>query len=256
MPVTISGNFLHLNNHTNDDGTAGDQRGASVGSSSGHILEMIDKGNEEPIPFRQSGGVPTPRSKAASVSLRSGGKLELKLCDGSSQTETADQYAYLYVPQVSNPNRPAHMLRMQARAEGPGQVLMQVGGDYICNTYDTHETIVGVETNPSNKITKVTKNDIHSTEGSHIHTAKEHRLISDQPIQLLAGTDKKVTDHLTGKTTQVPNVFPVVVWDPARGLVISDRLYGTASQTANQVSASEVLPFTAGQTDTNEDVVV
>ncbi len=252
---TLTGCYIHVNNHTNTDGTAGSKRGISIGSSSEHILEMVDDGNEQDIPLRKAGGVPINRSKAAYVNLRSGGGLQLMLNDGLSQTETADQFAYLYVPQNSNPERPGHMLRMQARANGPGQVSLTVGGNYICQTYDKHETVVGSNAMPSDKITKVHKNDIHSTNGSHIHTAKEHRLISLDPIQLLAGDDKSVINETTGEISQVPNPLFVVMWNPNRGLVASDRVLGTASSDARQIGIEDLMPMTAGLSNNQDDYI-
>jgi hypothetical protein len=173
--------------------------------------------------------------------------------DGTSQTETADQFAYLYVPQDTNPDRPGHMLRFQARADGPGQVLLEVGGDYICRTYDKHETVVGSDDSPADKSETVSGDNVIQTTGTYVNMAQNHRLIADDIIQLLAGQDKQITDTDTGETSQSANPMCIVMWDPQRGLVASDRVFGTASPDAMQVTYAQVGPFTDNTADATDD---
>lgn len=244
---SAAGNKIELNDHTvGSEGCAGcppnksgEKRGILLQSTSNGIIQMCDEENEQCAPCRKEGGIPRAKAKKAFIKIRTGYGLEILMKDEASQESTDNQFIQVFCPQKDNKERGPHIVRLQEKASGPGQIFVRAGGDYICSTYDSHFTIVGdKEKNPSNKLTMVSKNTIIQTEEFYINTADVHALIADQVILLMAGKD--CTPIEPGPC--VPCVFPVLCLTP-KGIAISDRVFASASPQADCASIFQLQPF-------------
>lgn len=244
--ITPTGNFIELNDHTTGECTAGEKRGVRIGSSALHGLIMADEGNEQCSPKRkggkfpdfEDGGIPVAKATKGFVKLFSGYGIEVELNDSTDQSKTVEQYFRIFSPQKDNKDRGPHELRMQEKASGPGQVMLRCGGDFFCATYDSHVTVVGdVEKNPSDKITYVSDTNIEITKNFYLNTAKNHALLADEKVFLLAGTDSKGSSGDCG-----PSIYPVLCLSD-RGITISDRVFVSASANAECANIFQLTPF-------------
>lgn len=238
--LTASGIKLELNDHTVNDEIAGEKRGVTIQTTSNHTFEMLDEENEQASPPRKEGGTPVAKAKKGVVRMRTGYGLEFTMADESSQEETDEQNIQIFCPQKDNSERGPHIMRFQEKKDGPGQVFLKVGGDYICYTHDNHMTIVGdVENNPSDKITSVSGNTVIQSKEAYYNQADIHVLESEQAILLMAGKECKPIDPEDGCQ---PCVWPVLCLSP-KGITISDRVFVSASPDAGCASVFHLLPF-------------
>lgn len=255
------GNKIELNDHTKEKSPciAGDRRGVFLQSTSNHSIFLCDEENETDCPVRKDGGVPIAKAKRAFVRLRSGYGLEIALNDfeggngnPGSQEETINQNIQIFCPQKDNEERGPHIMRFQEKPDGPGQVFIRTGGDYICSTYDGHITVVGefedeeegTLGNPSDKLVAVSKDYLEFTKERYINIAKSHIFLADERIFLLAGKDCPPREGIECG----PCVGPVVVMTP-RGLALSDRVFATASLEAQCASIFQLKPFISCKPD-------
>lgn len=205
---TACGNKIALNDHTVEGGLAGELRGVYINNTSGASLEMCDNGNQQTSPERKGGGRPVPFSRKAYVKLRSGYGLQLLFNDAQSQLKTDQQYIQLTAPQTDNLQRGPHMLHMQERATGPGQVFLRAGGDFVVHSYDHMVEVVGNDDNPSNKLEFVSNMKIVSVKDVYYNKAKSHIFWADNHIFLAVGKDGATGEGNAGNKTCM---FPVVV---------------------------------------------
>jgi hypothetical protein len=206
---------------------------------------MIDETNPQCSPCRRSGGVPIPKAKRAYIQLRTGYGLLIGMYDfegpegaDGSQEETINQNIRIFAPQKDNDRGP-HLIRLQEAPSGPGEVDIIVGGNYFCNTYDHHVTNVGKEENPSNRITNVSNNTLVNTEKDYINVARRHAFIADDFIYLLAGKD---CPDKEGNEDEAPCIWPVLCMTN-KGVVMSDRVFCSASEDSENVSVFHLSPF-------------
>lgn len=191
--VTIGsacGNMINLNDHTALCCAAGEMRGIHIRSTANHSLDMVDDGNQQCSPERDGCGKPGAYSKKAFVRLRSGYGLQLLMNDAQNQQKTDQQYIQLMAPQTDNLQRGPHMLHMQERPTGAGQIFLRAGGDYVVYSYDDMVEVVGdYNENPSNKLEFVSNMKIVSVKDVYYNRAKTHCFWADDYIFLLAGND-------------------------------------------------------------------
>lgn len=252
--ISALGNRIELNDHTKqkEQCIAGKKRGITLQSTSNHTIQMIDEDNEVSCPVRKDGGIVAAKAKRAFVRIRSGYGLQISLNDfqggdnGSpgSQEETINQNIQIFCPQKDNTIRGPHIMRFQEKATGPGQIFLKAGGDYICMSYDKHTTIVGqFDDNPSDKLVLVSGDYLEYTKEKYINIADVHYFLANKIIALLAGRDNVPTDAEPGDNC-VPIVGPVLIATP-KGIVMSDRLYSSASGDAPCASIFQLKPFCA-----------
>lgn len=259
--ISACGNYLCLCDDTNSSNIATENRGWWAGSTSGHVIQMCDDENEQSSPAREEIDKPKdeandtvdlvwpnftrpiPNAKKAFIKIRTGYGLEIMMGDAWSQQNTIEQFIQIYSPQIDNTERGPHIMRFQEAPSGPGQVLLRVGGNYICATYDNHYTFVGVENNPGDKFTNVTGVTYIKTKEEYINVAQLHEFISDTLILLLAGKD---CPQATG-TDKGPCPLPILVYEPQEDgpgrILISDRVYASASPDAQIASIFAMYPF-------------
>lgn len=238
--ATATGNSICMNDHSkprnNDpddhDCFAGENRGIFITSTSKHALEMSDNGNVQCSNERAGCSKPGAYANRAFVRLRSGYGVGITLADNYDQTKTDQQYLQLLSPQKDNLTRGPHMMHMQERAQGPGQIFLRAGGDYIVQTYDEMVEVVGDEKdNPSDKMEFISKRKILSVKDTYYNKAKTHVFWADDYIFLLAGKDCEDDDG-NGE----PCAFPVCVAtqpipeyiSAATGIKASERIFATA----------------------------
>ena len=258
---TATGNLIEMNDHTTGKkdcpgcppNLAGEKRGIALVSTSNHHIMMIDEGNEQCSPCRTNNGEVgwsaggsdnTPKAKKGFVRVRSGYGLEIIMRDDFSQEHTQQQYIRIFCPQKDNHERGPHFMLFQEAPSGPGLVFLRVGGDYICTTYDNHYTIVGdKDKNPSNKLVYVSKDYYEITIQDYLNVAKDHFFLADDYIFLLAG--KKLPPQCSSDSGDCePCPCPVICMNEMGNLVISDRVYVSASPDAQCASIEQLLPFT------------
>lgn len=204
--VTACGNSVCLNDQTLPGGIAGPLRGVKVTSSSGASLEMCDKGNKQSSDERVGCAVPGSYANEAFVRLRSGYGIAITMCDYYDQTKTSQQYFQIMSPQKDNLTRGPHMLHMQEKADGAGQIFLRAGGDYITYTYDKMVEVVGEETdNPSDKMEFISRHKLVSVKNLYYNKAGRHLLWADDYIILAAGKDCDVNGNPN------PCVYPVCI---------------------------------------------
>ncbi len=204
--VDATGNHICLNSQTLPGCIAGPLRGVHIGSSAGHGLDMIDEGNKQCSPEREGCAKPGAYATKALVRLKTGYGIAATFYDGD-QTKTDQQYLQLLSPQKDNLVRGPHLLHMQETANGPGQVFVRAGGDYVVYSYDKFVEVVGDEKdNPSDKMEFVSRHKLVSVKEVYYNRAGTQVFQSDDYIFLLAGKDCQDED---GKAQ--PCVYPVVV---------------------------------------------
>ena len=215
--ITIAsacGNMISLNDHTVNCCTAGKNRGIHIRSTADHSLDFVDDGNQQSSPVRDGCAKPGAYSKKAFVRLRSGYGLQLLMSDAQDQQKTDQQYIQLQAPQKDNLQRGPHMLHMQERPTGAGQIFLRAGGDYIVYSYDSMVEVVGdYNENPSNKLEFVSNMKVVSVKDVYYNKAKTHCFWADDYIFLLAGKDCAETGDAgdASPNTQGTCVYPVVV---------------------------------------------
>ena len=249
--ITGAGNYIKLNDHTIGYCTAGEDRGIRIGSTSLHELIMADEGNEQCSPTRKEGGVPIAKANKAFVKLKSGYGIEVELNDSSDQSKTVSQFFRIHCPQKDNKTRGPHQLVMIETKEGPGQVVLRAGGDYVCSTYDNHMTIIGdKEKNPANKYVFTSDNSFAITENDYINVADMHLFLAKEKAFILAGEHDQNPDaeamqeigyDLTSEKC-TPTIWPVLCLTD-RGITISDRVFVSASKDAGCASIFHLTPF-------------
>ena len=238
--LVMAGNMIELNDHEKTIGIAGFRRGIAMRTTSKHLFLMMDEDNEQKLKPREEDNEPVNKAKKAFIKLKSGYGLEFKMEDENSQENTVSQRIQIFCPQKDNKDRGPHIMRLQERPSGPGQILLRAGGDYITMTYDDHIEIVGdKEKNPSNKITIVSKNKIVSTDKTYINLADVHVFVAKKQILLLAGQD---CPPPPGGTEQSPCPAQVVVYQNGK-LKISDRVIASCSYNAPCASIFMLSPI-------------
>lgn len=211
--LTASGNQVFLCDHSKPCCTAGELRGVHIRSTSGATFDMVDDTNKQCSPERAGCGKPATNARKAFVRLRSGYGLSITMSDAESQTDTDQQFLQIMAPQKSNKARGPHMLHMQERATGPGQVLLRAGGDYIVYSHDHMVEVVGDEQFPSNKLEFVSRQKIVNVKDVYYNKAKSHVFWADDHLFLLAGQDCETLGGLASSPERTPGpcVYPVVV---------------------------------------------
>jgi hypothetical protein len=208
--LTATGNRLEMNDDTNPGGKAGPSRGIYMESTSGHVIEMKDELNDQKSPMRMGGGTPVSKAKKAFIKIRSGYGLEMRFQDDDDQQETKQQYIQILAPQKDNKKRGAHIMRFTEKRDGPGQVLLRAGGDYIIQTFDGMQVQVGdPDKNPSDKVLTVSQNYTINVEEFYFNKAKTHLFSADDYIILAAGADCPVNTGTDPE--QSPCLSPVLV---------------------------------------------
>ena len=258
---TASGNLFELNDHTTGKkdcagcppNLAGDKRGAVIVTTSNHHFMMIDEGNEQCSPCRRDNGdvkwnvdgsYNQAKATKAFVRIRSGYGLEFTMRDDFSQEKTQSQFIRIFCPQKDNTVRGPHSMIFQEVPSGPGEVFLRVGGNYICSTYDSHYTIVGEKKNPSDKIVFVSNDYVNVVEKDYYNFAKDHLFLADDYILLIAGAKLPPMCNDMDSDECVPCPCPVVCMNSAGNLVISDRVFVSASPQARCANIDQMLPFT------------
>lgn len=249
---TANGNFFEMNDHTVGQkdcpgclpNIAGEKRGFTMRSTSNHTFEMIDHTNEQCGPCRTEGGTPKPKAKKAFVKIRTGYGLEILMKDENSQEKTKRQHIQIFCPHYDNKVRGPHIHRYQEAPEGPGLVLLRVGGNYVVLTYDNHMTVVGdFEENPSNLIELVSKINFVYTKDVYINVSDQmHLFYNPNVILLLAGEE---CTEKCGCGGDLPCIGPVLVYDACAGVVrLSSKVIGSWS---HNDSCCTLVPFLLGK---------
>ncbi len=192
------------------DCTAGTERGIHMKSTSKHTFEMVDDGNMQCSMPRMGCAQADNMAKNAFIRLRSGYGLEIRMSDDFSQQKTQQQYIEILSPQKDNITRGPHILHMQEVPDGPGQVFLRSGGDYINMCYDSSFEVVGdVDNNPSDKIEYVTRSKIMYTKETYFNKCGIHCVFADEYVLLLARNACQGSG--TSGTGCGPCMYPVVV---------------------------------------------
>lgn len=244
---SATGNKIELNDHTESQpncvgcppNIAGKNRGILLQSTSNHVIQMSDEGNEQCGPCRVEGGAPQAKAKKAFVRIRTGYGLEMSFNDDSSQEETQQQSIQIFAPQKDNKPKGPHIHRYQEARSGPGLVFLRVGGNYVCYTTDNHYTVVGEEDNPSNLIEYVTNVNLVYSKAEYVNVSDAlHLFLNKRVILLLAGQDCPIPDS----SQKGPCPAPVLVYQGGC-IKISDRIIGSCSQDAPLASIFMMHPF-------------
>lgn len=255
--LSATGNKIELNDHTVSQpncvgcppNIAGSQRGIHLQSTSNHTIDMCDESNEQCSPCRTEGGTPIPKAKKAFVRIRTGYGLEMAFNDDNSQENTENQNIQIFSPQRDNIERGPHIMRFQEIPTGPGTVFLRVGGNYYCDTYDNHITIVGSEDNPSDLEEIVTRDNFIYTQQQYINICDtSHLFYAKDSIYLLAGKDAGPKDDPLncngGCGGESPNFGSVLVYDYCTGCIrLSDRVFASTSGRAPPASIFMMSPF-------------
>ena len=150
---------------------------------------MCDEGNKHCSGERTGCTQTGPYAKKAFIRLRTGYGIAYTAYDGD-QTKTDCQYLQLMSPQKDNLIRGPHVLHMQERAHGPGQVFLRAGGDYIITLMIRWLRLSGVEKdNPSDKMEFVSKNKLVSVKDVYYNKCGTAVFWADDYVFLLAGQD-------------------------------------------------------------------
>ena len=166
----------------------------------------------------------------------------MELNDSSDQSKTVAQFFRIHSPQKDNQIRGPHQFVMIETPEGPGQVVIRAGGDYICTTYDNHITIIGDKlNNPSDRISFTSNNSLEKTENNYFNSAKNHFFMAKEKALILAGTDATPADGSEDQNC-VPTIYPVLCLTE-KGITISDRVFVSASPDSGCASLFHLTPF-------------
>lgn len=232
---TASGNQIFLSDHSLPDCIAGESRGIHIKSTSEHTFDMVDNGNRQCSGEREGCSKTGSWANQAFIRLRSGYGLSLIMNDANSQKTTDQQYIQLQAPQTDNKERGPHMIHMQEKATGPGQVFIRAGGDYIVYSYDDMVEVIGDEKdNPSNKMEFVSNKKVVSVKDIYYNKAKTHLFWADDYIFLMAGKDcpdeSTCVYPVVVATTQIPEYITAMT-----GLKASERVFASALQQADDL---------------------
>jgi len=206
--VTACGNKICLNDHTKPGCIAGELRGIHIESTSKHQIDLCDNTNKQCSDIRRGCEKGGPYAKKAFVRIRSGYGLTMTFADADDQIKTDQQYIQIMSPQRDNLIRGPHVFHMQEKADGPGQVFLRAGGDYIVYSYDQFVEVVGEEKdNPSDKMEFISRNKLVSVRNVYYNKSGTHVFWADDYIFLLAGRD--IGNGPVGKGD--PVIYPVCV---------------------------------------------
>jgi hypothetical protein len=252
---TATGNRIELNDHTAFDAGckpcppnyAGEKRGITIESTSKHKLVMNDSKNLQCSPCRKEGGIPENNATAASLELKSGYGMSLKMSDDFHQKKTQSQWMQLTHQQKAadgdaddsaNRERGPHFLRFQGRPQGePGIIFLRAGGHSVRQTYDMDIVLVGdPEKNPSDKFTYVSKKHIRATEDvDYRYSGQLHIFFAEKYILLMAGRDNPPAE---GKKCCSPGLYPVVIGRCAKSCPFTGWAHFTEKSLSERVFAS------------------
>ena len=209
---TATGNFFEMNDHTISGDSAGEKRGIRLGSTSQHLLEMVDNTNNQKSPDRKEGGEPANNAKQAYVRLKTGYGMHLLMRDDNDQKTTQTQFLELMTPHITNSIKGPNILRMQEAPSGePGIVFLRAGGVMYGHSTDEWVEQVGTDEEPATKLTKVTENELRVTKGLYVHLSDIEFHHAENHIILAAGRDAPDAD---GNPNKNPTLHPVVVGRP------------------------------------------
>lgn len=207
--VTASGNQICLNDETLPGCVAGPMRGIHMKSTANHTFDMVDDTNKQCSPDRSGCAKGGPYSKKGFIRLRTGYGITIAMCDYHDQTKTDQQYFQIMSPQKDNLIRGPHVFHMQERPQGPGQVFLRAGGDYIVYSYDKFVEVVGEEKdNPADKMEFISRHKLVSVKDVYYNRCGTAVFWADDYIFLLAGKDCEPQSPI-GQGQ--PCVYPVVV---------------------------------------------
>jgi hypothetical protein len=234
--VTACGNQICMNDHTKPCCVAGEMRGVHIRSTANHSLDFVDDSNQQCSAERDGCTKTGAYSKKAFIRMRSGYGITLLMNDANNQMKTDQQYFQVMCPQTDNLQRGPHILHMQERPTGAGQIFLRAGGDYIVYSYDNMVEVVGDEKdNPSNKMEFVSNMKLVSVKDVYYNRAKTHCFWADDYIFLLAGKD--CAKNPDDPASQGTCVYPVVVSHQPIPEYIS---YMTGMKASEHVFASAV----------------
>ena len=261
--LSANGNKIELNDHTQSEADcqscppniAGERRGILLQSTSNHIIQMSDEGNEQCGSCRVGGGEPAAKAKKAFVKIRTGYGLEMSFNDESKQDQAENQNIVIYCPNKKNAKGP-HIMRFQeAPPDSPGLVLLRVAGNYMCVTTDDHTTVVGNEKEPHSVIEYVTKYNLVYTKNAYINVSeRDHLFLAKDRILLMAGADcprfktleeaKKFAEENKDKSIPLdgPCLAPICVLKDG-AIMASDRVFASCSPDATVLSIFQLKPF-------------
>jgi hypothetical protein len=210
--VTACGNSICMNDETLAGCIAGPSRGIHIRSTANHTLDFCDNTNQQCSDPRVGCAKTGAYAKKAFIKLRSGYGLSLIMADNNDQQKTDQQYIQLMSPQKDNLTRGPHVLQMQEIADGPGQVFLRSGGDYIVYSYDQFVEVVGEEKdNPSDKLEFISNNKIVSVSNVYYNRCKTCVFWADDYIFLLAGRDIPPDENNVEVGNGQPTIYPVCV---------------------------------------------
>lgn len=246
---SATGNSIELNDHTESQpnckacppNIAGKSRGIQLKSTSNHVIQMCDEGNEQCGPCRVGGGTPVPKAKKAFVKIRSGYGLEMSFNDDSNQQTAENQSIQIFSPMTGNAQGP-HIMRFQeAPADLPGFVFLRVAGNYLCTTNINHITIVGNEDYKGSMVEYVTNLKLVYTKDAYINiTETSHLFLAKDKIILGAGEDCPPPEGVEQEPG--PCILPVLVLKNG-AIAASDRVFASASPAASVLSIFQLKPF-------------
>jgi hypothetical protein len=254
---SASGNRIELNDHTESKpkcsecppNTGGERRGIILQSTSNHIIQMSDEGNEQCGPCRVEGGVPVAKAKKAFVKIRTGYGLEMSFNDDNNQGDTSDtQNIKIFTPNKKNTKGPNLMIFQDAPGNSSGLVFLRVAGNYVCITVDNHLTVVGdEEKEPASSIQYVTKYNLVYTKDAYINvTERSHLFIAKDKILLLAGRDcpppEGTPEEKLKQAEKSACLAPICVLKDG-AIRASDRVFASCSPDASVLSIFQLKPF-------------
>lgn len=242
---TASGIKLSLNDHTTGSkpggcppNLAGDKRGFHIETTAQNTFDMVDAGNKQCSPARKEGGESINKATGAYIQLRTGYGIRIKMSDTGSQENTANQSFEIISPQKDNTKAGPHMLVMQeSTSQDGGFLFLRAGGIIETISYNHNIESVGTADHPASKIVEVSDSYLMQSKSAYFSIEQSMLVLAKQNIYLLAGQDCVGTDG-----SAEPCVMPLICFNPATGgLVISDKLFGSASPSAAKVQLSMVM---------------
>jgi hypothetical protein len=217
-------------------------QGVTITSTSNHEIKLCDEGNDRTIRCRSEGSEPQNNATKAYVRIRSGYGLTFEMADTGGQKETDKQRISLIAPQKTNTNKGAHVLLMQERSSGPGVVVLRAGGDLILSATDNLVDVVGTKKSPANRISYTTNSRYEIVDETYFLQANTMFAIGKDKAYILAGKDYPVPPDKNGKAREkAPGIYPVIVFKDGK-LVISDRVYASASSNSCVASVYNLVP--------------
>ena len=262
-----------------ENGKASAGQGIRMVSTSNHQITMSDANNTRPHPSRRE-NIYGPDNKAgngARINIRTGYGLEIDMYDGDTQQEAANQTLTIKCPIVrknqgqEGVNRGDSYLRMVVKDEySNGQVVLRCAGDYYQENWNTSREITGIPDelqSRGDKFIFVKNNKMESIGNTTAHISKNHIVYSKNKTFILSGKDypRQLTEEElkrqeageqidTKALEKGPNVCRVLVFDGNKGaIVLSDRLFASASKKAQTVPIQFLQPFKPEDTHDEED---